>query len=176
LAERIEAFTLERLESLAMQPARLVLGAQLAHHWDLRSGQTIDAKRGIYDGHSAADRARTMRVAASGAPSSALSSPGKVVIETAINDASRLCLEFATSGGRRPALAVAALCTDDGRYVTADEVARDRRLSHLALGVASADISPVAANGSVGNGDGQARGHDCQSLTQGATVGGQHRC
>jgi 3,4-dihydroxy-2-butanone 4-phosphate synthase len=135
-AERLETFTLERLELLATQPARLVIGPHLAQARDLHGGQSVDATQGIDDGRSAADRARTMRVVAGSSPASALSSPGHVLLETELNAATARGLELAHRAGRRPALAVSRVSRRDGDSVAPDALGRDPRLSHLVLELA----------------------------------------
>jgi 3,4-dihydroxy-2-butanone 4-phosphate synthase len=144
-AGRIDTFTLERLESLAGQPARLVLGSQLARHWQLRDRQSVDATRGIDAGLTVADRARTMRVAASLAPRSELTSPGHVVIETPADAAAALGLELARRQGGNAAIAIAAISDDEGRSVPAQALREDLSLSHLAFTIADSNRSPGPA-------------------------------
>jgi hypothetical protein len=135
LAQNIEAFTLERLESLASRPAALVLGASLIHRWGLRHGQSVDAVRGIGAGCSTADRARTMRVAASMAPISMLRSPGHVSIHSELDDVTELGFGLAWTrakpGGE--AFVLSPLCARAGTYLAPQVVAQDVRLAHLPL-------------------------------------------
>jgi hypothetical protein len=135
LAQNIETFTLERLESLASRPAVLVLAASLIGRWGLRHEQSVDAVRGIGTGGSTADRARTMRVAASMAPSSMLRSPGHVTIHGELDLVSELGLRLAWTSARTggEALALSPLCAPDGTYLMPHLVAQDARLAHLPL-------------------------------------------
>jgi hypothetical protein len=135
LAQNIEAFTLERLESLASQPAALVLGASLIRRWDLRHGQSVDAVRGIGVGCSTADRARTMRVAASMAPISMLRSPGHVSIHNELDDVIELGFRLAWTRANpgAEAFVLSPLCAPAGTYLAPHVVAQDVRLAHLPL-------------------------------------------
>jgi hypothetical protein len=135
LAQNIEAFTLERLESLASRPAALVLGASLIRRWGLRHGQSVDAVRGIGAGCSTADRARTMRVAASMAPISMLSSPGHVLIHSDLDDVIELGFRLASTRAKpgAEAFVLAPLCAPAGTQLAPQVVAQDIRLAHLPL-------------------------------------------
>jgi hypothetical protein len=139
LAHNIEAFTLERLESLASGPAVLVLTPSLIRRWGLRHDQSVDAVSGIGVGGSTADRARTMRVAASLAPSSMLTSPGHVTIYGELDAVTGLGLRLArmsTENGDE-ALALSPIRAGDGTYLMPDLVAQDARLAHLPLALTS---------------------------------------
>jgi hypothetical protein len=135
LAQNIDAFTLERLESLASRPAVLVLAAPLIGRWGLRHEQSVDAVRGIGAGGSTADRARTMRVAASMASSSMLRSPGHVTIHGETDLVSELGLRLAMTSARtgQVALALSPLWAPDGAYLMPHVIAQDANLAHLPL-------------------------------------------
>jgi len=141
LAGTIEEFTLERIEALGNSTAELVVLSDdlkgLGDHWPA----TFDARSGIGDGRSSADRARTMRVIARIRDPLDVISPGHVGARIATHHFERLCRCLATGTGHASALAVCAVRSFDGKAMSPSSVRNDGRFAHLGV-IPIAVLSP----------------------------------
>lgn len=133
LAARAAEFEVQRIEQLTGSQCQLLLDAELIASIDARAGTSIDARAGAGDPGSAADRARTMRLAASGrATPGAFIRPGHVpVVAIAASGAARFALELARDGNLCGALVIAGVNGPDGRPIELHELPDHPELNHL---------------------------------------------
>jgi len=147
-ADDASAFTVERLGELAASPPVLALTGELAARLGLTANATtVDAATGIGDGASAADRARTLRVAArSRADAGALVSPGHVHVVRGewTRGAIGAALALARACGRESAAAVALVQDAAGTALAPADARRLERCAHLPFAWA-AELHGLAA-------------------------------
>jgi 3,4-dihydroxy-2-butanone 4-phosphate synthase len=134
-ADNATAFTVEQLDALAGSPVVLALADDLAVRLGLADAASVDAAFGIGDGRSAADRARTLRAAASPrARAQDLVTPGHVQLvrdEAWARNAAGAAVALAGASGRRPAAALALLVDEAGNPVAPADARRLPQLAHV---------------------------------------------